>query len=344
MTAGSTVPLAVQGRPGDDVAVWFARAGETTFTRRREGVLGADGMYRTTYVAGDDLTYFATSGTRASLRRTTRTSGAPTPAVPAAPKVAVEVPRFVEAGSAVPVALTGPAGAEVELWVRPRTEQVWHRARTGRFGSDGHWATSFTGTDDHELWAAAAGTTSGDRAALTVPVVGGPTSTPLGAKVVLTGRARPGDAVVVESRKRGQSAFGQRTLTADAAGAFSTTYAADDEYEYRPAVGTRVGALHRTTVAPTAAGPAAARRGTTVVLSGTARPGATVQVLFRREDAPGFGVGARRPRDLPVFRLGRTLTADAAGRWRTSFVLSGRHSWFARSDGNASAARTTAAG
>ena len=130
-------------------------------------------------------------------------------------------------------------------------------------------------------------------------------------------------------------------MTADRSGGFATSYAADDEYEYRPVAAARVGALRRTTVAPTAAGPASARGGTAVVLSGTARPGATVEVLFRREDAPGFGVAGRT---LPLHRVGRRLSADAGGRWRTTFVLRGRHSWFARSDGNASPVRGTAPG
>ena len=342
--AGRTVPVAVQGTPGQPVAVWFARTGDTSFTRRRAGVLGQDGMYRTSYVAADGQTYFATSGDRSSLRHSTRTTAAPTELVRVPPPVRLDVPRSVEAGSTVPVTVSGPPGAEVELWTRRRGAEVWQRSRQGKTAADGRWSTSYAGVDDHDLWATVAGTTSGDAVSVIVPVVAGPSSAPLGTQVTLTGRARPGDEVVVESRRRGTTAFVPRTITADGSGIFRTSYAADDEYEYRPVAAARVGALHRTTVSPTVAGPAAARPGAQVTLSGTARPGAKVEVLFRREDAPSFGIAARRSRPLPLFRLGRTLAADASGRWSTTFVMSGKYSWFARSDGNASPVRSTARG
>ena len=92
---------------------------------------------------------------------------------------------------------------------------------------------------------------------------------------------------------------------------------------------------------PTAVGPALAPAGGTVTLTGTARPGATVEVLFRR-DAPSAQIASRQARALPLFRLGRTLVADASGRWSTSFALAGRHSWYARADGTTSPTRTTA--
>jgi hypothetical protein len=79
-----------------------------------------------------------------------------------------------------------------------------------------------------------------------------------------------------------------------------------------------------------------------VTLNGTARPGARVDVLFRRDGAPALSVGGRRNRDLPTFRVGRTVTAGADGRWATSFAPTVQHAWYARSDGNASPVRATA--
>ena len=146
---------------------------------------------------------------------------------------------------------------------------------------------------------------------------------------------------MVVERRRGSGAFTRTTLTADRFGAFRTSYAADDEYEYRPLAASRLGTLRRTTVSPTVAGAAAVRRGTPVVLSGTARPGARVEVLFRR-DGVALTVGGRRDRDLPTFRVGRTVTAGPDGRWSTAFAPSVPHDWYARSDGNASAVRSTA--
>ena len=341
---GRTVPVVVQGTPGAAVQVWFARRSEQAFTRRRNGVLAADGTFRTAYVATDDQTYFATSGAHSSTRETTRVSQAPTDtSAPAAPRLSLSVPAAVDAGTAVPVVVTGPAGAAVELWARRRGAATWSRVRDGAFDAAGRFTTSYAGVDDHELWAASGSSSTPDGQTLTLPVLTGPASVPLGTRVVLAGRARPGDEVVLESRRRGTTAFTGRTVTADGAGAFRTAYAADDEYEQRPVVGARIGTLRRTTVAPTLAGPTAAPAGSVVTLAGTARPGASVQVWFRRDGSPSVAGGGRKPRDLAVFRLGRTLTADAAGRVRTSFLLAGPYRWFAVSDGTASGVRTTLA-
>jgi hypothetical protein len=230
----------------------------------------------------------------------------------------------------------------VELWFRRRGSETWSRLRAGRFDAAGRWTASYAGVDDHEYWASSGTTGSADTATLAMPVVTGPSSAALGSTVQLAGRARPGDSVVVESRRRGAGSFTTRTtLTADRLGTFSTSYAADDEYEYRPLAATRVGAVRRTTVAPTVAGAAAVRRGALVTLTGTARPGAAVEVLFRRE-GPSTTVGGRRDRDLPTFRVGRTVTAGLDGRWTTSFAPTTPHAWYARSDGNASPVRRTA--
>ncbi len=338
---GRTVEVVVQGQPGEQVELWFARRGEGSYTRRRAAELAEDGTFRTTFVANDEYSYFAVSDGRTSKRVRTRISRLPALVVAAAPRLTVTAPKAVEAGAPVPVSVTGPAGATVELWFRRRGAETWSRLREGRFDAAGSWSTSYTGVDDHEYWASSAGAGSPDAATLAMPVVIGPASAPLGAKVQLSGRARPGDSVVVESRRRGASAFGRTTLTADRFGTFSTSYAADDEYEYRPLAASRVGALRRTTVAPTGVGAAAIRRGSTASVSGTARPGATVEVLLRRDGAPTLMVGGRRDRDLPTFRVGRTVTAGPDGRWATSFPASSTYAWYARSDGNVSAVRTT---
>ncbi|MCW2681775.1 MAG: repeat protein [Frankiales bacterium] len=338
---GRTVEVIVQGTPGQQVEVWFARRGESAYTRRREAQLAPDGTFRTTFVANDEYSYFAVSGDRTSKRVRTRVTKLPALVAAPAPRLVVTAPPKVEAGSTVEVAVAGPAGAPVQLWFRRRGAETWSRLREGRFDPAGRWSTVYAGVDDHEYWASSGGSTSPDGATLTMPVVAGPASAALGTKVQLVGRARPGDSVVVESRRRGASAFARTTLTADGSGTFRTSYAADDEYEYRPLAATRVGALRRTTVAPTVAGAAAVRRGTPVTVAGTARPGAKVEVLFRRDGQPSLTVGGRRARDLPTFRVGRTVTAGTDGRWSTSFAPTAPHSWYVRSDGNASAVRRT---
>ena len=339
---GRTANVVVQGTPGQTVEVWFARRGESAYTRRREAVLGPDGTFRTSFVANDEYTYFAVSGARTSKRVRTRVSTLPPLVAAPAPRLNVTAPKAVEAGTPVEVAVAGPAGAPVHLWFRRRGSETWSRLREGRFDASGRWATSYVGVDDHEYWASSGAASSPDVATLTMPVVTGPARAALGSKVPLAGRARPGDTVVVETRRRGTTTFARRTLTADRFGAFSTSYEADDEYEYRAVAASRVGSLRRTTVLPTVSGLAAARRGAVVTLSGTARPGAKVEVLFRRDGAPSLTVGGRRSRDLPTFRVGRVLTAGVDGRWTTSFTPTVQHSWYARSDGNASTIRTTA--
>lgn len=339
---GRTVEVVVQGQPGQQVEVWFARRGEGFYTRRRAAELAPDGTFRTSFVAHDEYSYFAVSGNRTSKRVRTRLTALPALVTAAAPRLTVSAPKAVEAGRDVTVDVDGPAGAPVELWFRRRGAETWSRLREGRFDGAGRWSTTYAAVDDHEYWASSAGAGSADTATLAMPVVTGPRSTALGARVQLAGRARPGDSVVVEARRRGTSAFGRTTLTADRFGAFSTSYAADDEYEYRPVAASRVGSLRRTTVAPTAAGTATVRRGTTVTLAGTARPGARVEVLFRRDGVPSLMVGGRHDRDLPTFRVGRTVTAGVDGRWATSFAPTAPHAWYARSDGNASPVRTTA--
>jgi hypothetical protein len=149
--------------------------------------------------------------------------------------------------------------------------------------------------------------------------------------------------VVVEHRRRLTGAVVRQRVRAAADGAFRAAFVVDDEVTHRASTGTRVGAPLRTSVTPTANGAATARRGTSLALSGTARPGAAVELLLRPDEAPRFGVAGRTPRELPIFRVGRTVTADASGRWRTAVPVSGRVSWFARADGLASTLRVTAA-
>jgi hypothetical protein len=339
---GTPVDVVVQGEPGQSVEVWFARRGENGFNRRRAATLEPDGTFRTSFVANDEYTYFAVSGDRTSKRVRTRISRLPALVTAPAPSLAVDAPKAVEAGQPVQVSVQGAAGAPVDLWFRRRGAETWSRLREGRFDATGRWSTSYAGVDDHEYWASSGGFSSPDATTLTMPVVRGPASAPLGANVELRGRARPGDSVVVEKRRRGTTTWSRVTLTADRYGAFTTPHSVDDEYEYRPVVATRVGALHRTTVAPTVSGAAAVRRGTTVTLSGTARPGARVEVLFRRANAPSLTVGGRRDRDLPTYRVGRVLTAGLDGRWSTTFAPVVQHQWYARSDGNSTTARATA--
>ena len=67
---------------------------------------------------------------------------------------------------------------------------------------------------------------------------------------------------------------------------------------------------------PTISGPALVAAGSTVTLTGTGRAGATVDVWFHRRNVPGY---TKR----------RTLVADAAGRWRTTYVAVDDYRYYA---------------
>ena len=78
-----------------------------------------------------------------------------------------------------------------------------------------------------------------------------------------------------------------------------------------------------------------------VALAGTARPGAQVEVLFRRPERT-FGMAGRRGRSLPLYAVGQVVTAGQDGRWTTTFTADRTTRWYARSDGNATRLGTTA--
>jgi stage II sporulation protein D len=71
---------------------------------------------------------------------------------------------------------------------------------------------------------------------------------------------------------------------------------------------------------PVVSGPALVPYGTTVLLQGTARAGAAVQVWFHRRDVPGY-------------TLRRNLVADPAGRWSTTYIATEDHRYYAVSYG-----------
>jgi hypothetical protein len=341
VSTGSTVPLTVAGGAGGaPVEVWFSRRGDTASSRRREGRFAADGTFRTSYVANDVYTVFAVSGARASARVVTSVSSLPSLVRPPAPRLRVTAPATADAGSAVPVTVTGQPGAPVDLWLRQRRSTGWSRLASGRLDAAGRWTTSHPGADDVEHWASSQGLSSPDGGTLATPVLRAPASAALGTRVELTGRARPGDEVVVESRRRGSPTVTRTTLLADAAGAFRTGYAADDEYEHRVVAAGRTGALQRTTVAPTALGAPAARPGTPVLVRGTARPGAEVSLLVS-PGTPSVAVAGRRPRAVTPYAVGRTVTAGPDGSWSASWTPTASTRWYARSDGNASPLQST---
>lgn len=166
------------------------------------------------------------------------------------------------------------------------------------------------------------------RAVRPQPTVAGPASATLGATVRLSGRARPGDAVQVYFRKRGETAYTlRRNLTADASGGWSTTYVANDEYRYYARVVDVNSASGLTQLAPTISGPAVVHTNSTVTITGTAHPAARIHVYFHKENTAGY-------------TLRRILDADATGHWQTSYVADADYRYYAVDAGNGLRSRT----
>jgi hypothetical protein len=321
---GSTVDVVAHGAPGAAVEVWFLRRGEPSFQRRREAVLGPDGSYRTSYIASDEHTYYAVSGGRTSPRVTTRVVGTVSSALGTSVEpalVSVSAPAGIDAGRHVEVTVRGPAGEAVGVWFKQRGDSFFTKRRDGRFDAGGSYRTTYVGADDQEFFATTGSVASKDAGTVVRPVLSAPASARLASSVVVQGRSRPGDSVVVEERRRAGGPGARRTATASSTGTFSVTVPLADESDFRASVGSRLGASWVTTkVTPTVAGPAHAGRGSTVRLTGTARPGAAVEVLFRSQNAAGFSVGRR-------------LVADGSGRWSTTFGLAVAHRYYVRADG-----------
>jgi hypothetical protein len=337
VTAGRRVAVAVQGRPGAPVALWFAREGEASFVRRRVGVLAADGMYRTSYVATAQQTYFATSGSRSSTRRTTRTTAPPPESRPSAPRLRLVVPSAVDAGAPVPVEVVGPARAGVELWTRRRERppgRARARARWARTAAGGRPTPASTTTScgrppsarpprrcgrwrcrcsprrPARRWAPACGSSDGPGPATPSswrPAGGGPAPSSA-RRSARTGRApSPSPTGSTTSTSTGPRAPG--------------------------------GPARRT--GPRSPPPAPGPRPPSAARSSPCGGRPVRAATCRCCSAPRTAGRARLP--AAGFAVRREVRADATGHWRTSFVLSSRHSWFARSDGAASPVRTTAA-
>jgi hypothetical protein len=157
--------------------------------------------------------------------------------------------------------------------------------------------------------------------AAAVPTLTGPAYVTKNSTVTMHGVAQPGESVHIWFHRKGDPATyytDRRLLTADSAGAFSTTYVADTDYSYyattvdgsSPVVLTK---LYVTTIS----GPQSAAYGATVRLSGVALPpGSHVTVYFHRQNSTGYTAG-------------RSLTSDAYGNYSTTYVASADYLYYA---------------
>jgi SpoIID/LytB domain protein len=162
----------------------------------------------------------------------------------------------------------------------------------------------------------------------------GPKYAALHSTVRVTGTAPPGATVVPYFHKRdGTGYVARRALPVSADGTFATTYLADDDYRYYavvsvPGAGPVSTETVLTQISPTITGPASAAAGSTVSITGTARPDSIAQIWFRRAGQSSF-----------VMR--RSLPTGAAGTYATTYLAGDTYSYYAVVNGLRSATVTT---
>lgn len=158
--------------------------------------------------------------------------------------------------------------------------------------------------------------------------VTGPAFAQLNTSVQLSGTAGPNAIVNVWFHKYYTDDYtNRRRLHADGNGHWATSYIANNDYRYYATSGGRMSPHGLTQIKPFTVGPATVPRGSTVNIVGTARPGMTIRVWFKKKDVPGYT--ARR-----------TLTAGAGGRWMTSYVADTDYRYYATNTTNAGMSNT----
>jgi hypothetical protein len=156
----------------------------------------------------------------------------------------------------------------------------------------------------------------------------GPAFAQLNTSVQLSGTAGPNAIVNVWFHKYITDDYtNRRRLHADANGHWATSYVANNDYRYYATSGGQMSPHGLTQIKPFTVGPATVPQGSTVNIVGTARPGMTIQVWFKKKDVPGYT--ARR-----------TLTATAGGRWMTSYVANTDYRYYATNTTNAGMSNT----
>jgi hypothetical protein len=256
---------------------------------------------------------------------------APTPAASAAGPVSIASPVTAPRGTVVTVTGTADPGAQVDVFFRRQGTTAYLDLRDLVANAQGAFRTTFTAATDYAFFARSGGRASAIRSVRAVgTTIQQPPVLLRGSVGVLRGLARPGTKVDVFFRAAGTTAFiDYRDVTTSGSGAWATTFRADRDFQVyaRSAEGQSARPVARVVYA-TISGPAHVARNSTVVLTGTARPGAAVGIWFRKSG-------------WTIFVLNRTVTANAAGVFRTSYVATANYAYYAVANGVRSAPRAT---
>jgi stage II sporulation protein D len=308
------------GNPGSAVALYKRGQGESGYTKAKTVTIGSDGTYDSTLWVTSDTSYYATSDGATSDTKTVDVTG-----------TTLRAPKTATLGSTAHVNGYAEPGSTVTLHLK-RTGGSWHQAGTATAGPKGWYALSYVVDGDYTAYASAAGFDSPQRQTSGVLTLRGPGTAARRSTVTLTGHTEPNATATVYREMQYETSFSKAdTVTADASGAFRYTYRATTDASYYAKSAGRVSAMATTRArGTTISGPASAKKGTWVHVTGYAAPGATVTLYLR-------------PTTSTTWTTRPDTTAGPKGWWSRYFKATSSTTYYAVGGGYTSPTLTTAA-
>jgi N-acetylmuramoyl-L-alanine amidase len=315
----STVTLTGAAPAGETVQIWRRERGRTAYAISATVTSTPSGTFAWTYPANDDFRWYATTLGGQSAIGLTQVG------------VTASGPVRVDKGALTTLHGTALPGAGVEVWRAAGGGKAFVEVGAVTARTDGSWTWPFTVVGNLRWYATSRGLQSAPGSTLVAspPLISGPPATTYGATVHITGRATPGDTVTLWLHRRGSTGYqGAASAVAGLDGRWAMTYRADEDYRWYVSSVSGRSKAGTTVIRTLAAAVPVAKLGARVRLHGFAVAAQVVRVYFRAS-------GARR------WTLGRTLRANAAGHWGTTFTVTGTVKWYAVSRGLRSATGTT---
>lgn len=313
------VPVSGTAPAGSSVQLELRKLGTTDWLPGPLTTADAKGAYASSLLLDDDYDVRATAASYPS--KVVRIRVAPLFSAPA------------DLALGDTLALTGTArpGAAVTVDRKRPSTSTWSAAGTTTADDTGHWQISLPMTDDAAVRATATGVSTPVVTVWVRPTVTStsPVVSTLGSPVQLTGTGAPAGVLSLQVQTLGATTWTTTgTAKADSTGAWTGSVPLTNNLIARAIAHGRPSLETRSArVRPTASAPAAAPWGSTVTLQGTAAPLAAVQVTR--------AVDGKSPTTT-------STTASSAGRWSTTFSMTGVSTWHATSDGLDSSAGSTA--
>jgi hypothetical protein len=159
---GSAVTISGTAPVGSTVDIWFHRRnphlGPQVYVKRRSLPVGADGRFRTTYVAKDDYRYYAQVGSVKSSVHLTRVPVQITMTQVPVWTIMTQVPgRIRRSATATPTGLSGRAipytVVKLHLHAKGTAPGVYNIVRTANVLSDGIWGFRMPSDTDYRVFA-----------------------------------------------------------------------------------------------------------------------------------------------------------------------------------------------